>query len=116
MRAEAYSIPTVDRLRSKIIAGRIIPAIVTSTSVVSGLACLELYKVVKGNSTLEQYKNSFVNLGAEIFQASTPMEPIPKFFHKKPVSEWESLTFRPKKDLKLGQLLAIFKVYMYLGL
>ncbi|KAM0923129.1 hypothetical protein ACQ4PT_005699 [Festuca glaucescens] len=44
MRARNYSIPEVDKLRAKFIAGRIIPAIATSTAMVTGLVCLELYK------------------------------------------------------------------------
>lgn len=48
LRATNYSIQTADRHTSKLIAGKIIPAIATATSVVSGLACLEVYKHAQG--------------------------------------------------------------------
>lgn len=48
LRATNYKIQTADRHTSKLIAGKIIPAIATATSVVSGLACLEIYKVAQG--------------------------------------------------------------------
>lgn len=75
MRARNYSIPEVDKLKAKFIAGRIIPAIATATAMATGFVCLELYKVLSGNHKVESYRNTFANLALPLFSMAEPVPP-----------------------------------------
>ncbi|XP_042013546.1 ubiquitin-activating enzyme E1 1-like isoform X1 [Salvia splendens] len=75
MRARNYRIPEVDKLKAKFIAGRIIPAIATSTAMATGLVCLELYKVIDGSHKVEDYRNTFANLALPLFSIAEPVAP-----------------------------------------
>ncbi|XP_051130239.1 ubiquitin-activating enzyme E1 1-like [Andrographis paniculata] len=75
MRARNYSIPEVDKLKAKFIAGRIIPAIATSTALATGLVCLELYKALDGQHKVEDYRNTFANLALPLFSMAEPVPP-----------------------------------------
>lgn len=75
MRARNYGIPEVDKLKAKFIAGRIIPAIATSTAMATGLVCLELYKVLAGGHRVEDYRNTFANLALPMLTMSEPVPP-----------------------------------------
>jgi len=78
LRALNYSIPTEDTHRSRAIAGRIIPAIATTTALVTGLICLELYKIIgtpQKELKIDAYKNGFVNLAIPFMTLSEPTPP-----------------------------------------
>lgn len=76
LRADNYDIEKADKYTSKRIAGRIIPAIVTSTALVAGLVTVELLKVVQGHERLDLYKSSEFSLALPRFCSMEP-EPAP---------------------------------------
>lgn len=73
MRARNYAITEVDKLKAKLIAGRIIPAIATATAVATGLVCLELYKIIQ-KKKVDDYRNTFCNLALPLFAMAQPVD------------------------------------------
>ncbi|GAW83634.1 ubiquitin-activating enzyme E1 [Plasmodium gonderi] len=94
LRAINYKIDTCDKLKAKIVAGKIIPALATTTSIITGLVGIELLKYVNYSNYIQKYvkssqnerkqmkdilsyfKNAFINSALPMFLFSEPMPPI----------------------------------------
>eukprot|EP01046_Picozoa_sp_COSAG06_P022250 COSAG06_NODE_1714_length_8624_cov_12.847977_1_plen_2251_part_00 len=87
LRARSYGLPPMDWIDVKLKAGRIIPALVTTTALVSGLLCVELVKVlghqrrigdesVADGWPVERFKSTFLNLAVPNFFQAEPGPPM----------------------------------------
>ena len=71
LRCRNYKLEIMDWITVKIKAGRIIPALATTTSSIAALQAVELVKIAK-NSPIEEYRNSFLNLAIPSLSSSEP--------------------------------------------
>ena len=75
IRASNYRLEEMDWVNVKIKAGRIVPALATTTAAIAGLQTLELLKFLKGCKK-DEHRNSFLNLAVPSLMMSEPGDAI----------------------------------------
>ncbi len=110
LRASMYSIDPSDRLKVKRIAGKIVPAIATTTACIAGFVSIEFVKVIKREENLARHKNLFINLGLSLILVS---EPGPcqrtQITETCSVTLWDKWRINGHKALTLQQFIAKLK-------
>ncbi len=71
VRAANYKLDEMDWITVKIKAGRIVPALATTTAAIAALQTIELIKYLK-DAKLVEYRNSFLNLAVPSLMMSEP--------------------------------------------
>lgn len=107
LRAINYGIDPIDRHEIKKIAGKIIPAIPTTTAIVAGLITLELYKIIQNFDKIENYSNTFINLAIPIFAISEPIKAHSVEYKGNKYNLWNSFEIEGGKTLQ--ELIDYFK-------
>ena len=74
LRANNYNIPQFDKMKIKIIAGKIMPALITTTASISGLLALQLYVICQNNNVnnfrigLIDFSDNTLSLGIPVLK------------------------------------------------
>jgi ubiquitin-activating enzyme E1 len=93
-RALSYTIPTASFYETKGIAGKIIPALATTTSVVASLITLEMIKYVINNTRpIDDYQSYFVNLANNLFIPGEPIRPKKVTVNNINFTEWDNFEY-----------------------
>lgn len=77
LRAFNYNIKPATRQKTRMTAGKIIPAIATTTATITGFILVEIYKYIS-NRTLESYRAATINLGTNTYVCEQLPDPIRK--------------------------------------
>ena len=72
LRAKNYDIPQLDSMEIKIIAGKIIPSIITSTSSIAGLLALQIY-IICQNKDCTKFRTGIIDLSDNTLALGIPL-------------------------------------------
>jgi len=72
LRASNYNIKNLDNIKIKIIAGKIVPSIITSTSAIAGLLALQLY-VIAQSKDCKKFRTGMMDLSDNTLALGIPL-------------------------------------------
>ena len=75
IRARNYNIKEIEKQKLKMIAGRIVPAMATTTAAITGIACLQIYTLNETNK-INYFRNCYLNLAINRFIMTMPAQQI----------------------------------------
>lgn len=104
MRALNYSIPNSTFYETKGIAGKIVPALSTTTSMVTSLIVMEMIKYVDDPlRPITDYSSSYINLSSNLFVTSEPFPAQQKKLNDFTYTLWDR--FESQGDIRLDQFI-----------
>jgi hypothetical protein len=105
LRCMNYKLDPLDWVTVKLKAGRIIPALATTTACIAALQTIELVKIVK-KCDKSLMKNAFLNLAVPLLQLTEPgAVPLTKIHDKLSVSIWDRWELQVKNKEPLGEIM-----------
>jgi ubiquitin-activating enzyme E1 len=105
-RATNYSINTVSSYETKGIAGKIIPAVATTTSTIVGLIAIELLKYLNGINKIDKYRSWYLNMADNTIIYSEPNAIKPIIINNKSLNGWTK--FKYNKDTVLNEFIEYY--------
>ena len=102
-RATVYDIPTASQYETKGIAGRIIPAVATTTATVVGFISLEMMKYVANQENKDidyQYRSWFVNMADNTSIGAEPIKAKELKYGNVTVNGWTKINYTYNRTLQ----------------
>jgi ubiquitin-activating enzyme E1 len=106
-RATNYGINTISKYETKGIAGKIIPAVATTTSTVVGLIGLELLKYLNGIDKIDKYRSWYMNMADNTIIYSEPNPISDIVINNKKLNGWTK--FKYNKNTTLNEFIKYHK-------
>jgi ubiquitin-activating enzyme E1 len=102
-RATNYGINTISKYETNGIAGKIIPAVATTTSTVVGLIGLELLKYLNGIDKIDKYRSWYMNMADNTIIYSEPNPISDIVINNKKLNGWTK--FKYNKNTTLNEFI-----------